>query len=466
MHNPGIDLGPILQLADRLPEVDGFLPIDDLIARFDALVRSSAGRVIKSRAGTSRLGEPIHAYTVGDGPRTALIVGGVHPNEPIGSWTALWLAEAAAAKDEPVASLGYRWCIVPTIDPDGARLNESWFDNPADRIGYGRGFYRPAPDSQAEWTFPTNYKNAYFDRVLPETLAFMRLIDDLRPELLVSLHNGELGGVYYYISRDAPGLVGALSAIPDHFGLPLDVGEPESPHLRSYAPAIFRLDPVSSAYDYYENLGVDPSGFISGSASSHYAARYQTLCLVAELPYWKHPDAGDTGPTGETYADMLRRTAGDMIAMADTLAGYLGRAEPDLILTTPFREATEAFVPMLRAGGEADLRRADEEPADRMATVAETFGCEDLLHCFRLRYGGMLLRAVEAETGAGTAAAQLRRLRDEIAATYADWQREAADRSGAEAIPINRLAGVQLAATLASAAAVVTESAATTESAR
>jgi hypothetical protein len=288
----------------------------------------------------------------------------------------------------------------------------------------------------------------------------MRLIDDLRPDLMVSLHNGEMGGVYYYISRDAPGLVGALSSIPDHFGLPLDVGEPESPHLQAYAPAIFRLDPVSAAYDYYEDLGIDPSGFISGSASSHYAARYRTLCLVAELPYWKHPDAGDTTPTDELYADMLRRTAGDMIAMADTLSGYLERAEPYLILKTPFREATEAFVPMFTAMGETDLRRADDQPVDRMATVAETFGCEDLLHCFRLRYGGMLLRAVEAETCAGTASPELRRLRGEIAATYGDWQRQAADRTGAEAIPINRLAGVQLAATLASAAAVVDESAA------
>ncbi|WP_460810256.1 hypothetical protein [Microlunatus endophyticus] len=155
---------------------------------------------------------------------------------------------------------------------------------------------------------------------------------------------------------------------------------------------------------------------------------------------------------------MLRRTAGDMIAMADTLSGYLERAEPYLILKTPFREATEAFVPMFKAMGETDLRRAGDEPADRMATVAETFGCEDLLHCFRLRYGGILLRAVEAETGAGTAPPELRRLRAEVAATYGDWQRQAADRTGAEAIPIDRLAGVQLAATLASAASVVGES--------
>jgi len=454
----GIDLGPILRFTGGLPQVDKFLPIDDLIARFDALVGSSDGKVTKSRAGTSRRGEPIYAYTVGDGPRTALVVGGVHPNEPIGSWTALWLAEAAAADQDPIAALGFRWCVVPTIDPDGARLNEGWFADPADRIGYGRAFYRPAPDSQAEWAFPTNYKNAYFDKVLPETLAFMRLIDDLRPDLLVSLHNGELGGVYYYISRDAPGLVDALSALPGHFGLPLDLGEPESPYLRTYAPAIYRMDPVSAAYDYFESLGVDPSGFISGSSSSHYAARYQTLCLVAELPYWKHHDAGDPSLTTEPYRAMLRRTAGDMITMADSLSDYLQRAQPWLILKTPFREATEAFVPMLRAIGEADLKRVDDEPVDRMATVAETFGCEDLLHCFRLRYGGMLLRAIEAETVAGTAPAELRRLRDQVAEMYTQWQREAAGRTGAEPIPIPRLVGVQLAATLSAAAAVVLES--------
>jgi hypothetical protein len=70
----------------------------------------------------------------------------------------------------------------------------------------------------------------------------------------------------------------------------------------------------------------------------------------------------------------------------------------------------------------------------------------------------MLLRAIEAETVAGTAPAELRRLRDEVAETYTQWQREAAGRTGAEPIPISRLVGVQLAATLSAAAAVVLES--------
>lgn len=87
-----------------------------------------------------------------------------------------------------------------------------------------------------------------------------------------------------------------------------------------------------------------------------------------------------------------------------------------------------------------------------MATVAERFGCEDLVRCFRLRYGGMLLRALEAETTAGTAAAPLRRLRDRLADRYALWQAD--EVPDATPIPIRKLVGVQFGAILACASHV------------
>ena len=75
------------------------------------------------------------------------------------------------------------------------RLNEGWLKGPFVRSHYGRHFYRPAGEEQVEWTFPFEYKKAYFDAVLPETLALMRQIDKRKPTLMCSLHNGELGGV-------------------------------------------------------------------------------------------------------------------------------------------------------------------------------------------------------------------------------------------------------------------------------
>ncbi|WFR68487.1 M14 family zinc carboxypeptidase [Curtobacterium flaccumfaciens] len=235
-----MDQRTILRLVAEVPDRDGFPLVDDLHARFDALAAAHPERVTVTRIGTSRLGEPLHAYRIGSGSHAAVIVGGVHPNEPIGSWTALHLATWLLDDPETSATLDTTWHIVPTIDPDGMRLNEAWFHHPHDRVFYSRHFYRPAPDSQVEWTFPNQYRSVYFDQVLPETLAFMRLIDDTRPDLLVSLHNGEMGGVYYYLSEDLPDVVDTLHAVPAALGLPLDTGEPESPYLRELAPRCSR----------------------------------------------------------------------------------------------------------------------------------------------------------------------------------------------------------------------------------
>ena len=441
----------IVRRAGAVPPLDGFPTLDELAARFARIERDAPGLVSSRRVATSRLGEPITMYTIGSGARHHLVVGGVHPNEPIGSWTAVHLAETLCADDELRDRLDATWHVVPSIDPDGGRLNEAWFADPGDRGRYARGFYRPAPDEQVEWTFPTSHKAAYFDRVMPETLGLMRLIDELRPDLYVSLHNGEMGGVYYYLSRPVPELTEALHAVPASLGLPLDTGEPESPFLERYAPAVFGTGTVAEAYDYLESLGVDPAAEIAGSSSSEYASRWGTLGLVAELPYWKHPDADDTSATDESYGDLLRRTGAQMTATGEALADLLARAEPLLTLATPFLRASRAFVPMLVRAGAVDRVRADEPSSARAATVAERFSCEDLVHCFRLRYGGMLLRALEAEAVAGTATAPLRRLADEAEALWSGWRDAAAAADGAEVIPIASLVGVQYGAVLAAA---------------
>ncbi len=249
----------ILRRAGRLADRTGFPSTDALWAHFADLEERHPEILTSRRIATSRLGEPIRVYTIAGGSRSNIVVGGVHPNEPIGSWTAIQLADDLVADAELREALDATWHIIPTIDPDGLRLNEGWFDDPGDRKHYARNFYRPAPDEQVEWTFPNSYKNAYFDRVLPETLGLMLLIDEVEPELLVSLHNGEMGGVYYYISRPDPALQDLLTRLPGSLGLPLAVGEPESPYLTEYGPAIFGMGGTSEAYEYLEALGIDPT---------------------------------------------------------------------------------------------------------------------------------------------------------------------------------------------------------------
>jgi hypothetical protein len=70
---------------------------------------------------------------------------------------------------------------------------------------------------------------------------------------------------------------------------------------------------------------------------------------------------------------------------------------------------------------------------------------------YRLRFGGMLLRALEAEVNAGTAPAELRRICGRMLSLYTRWQEDAAQDDSAEVIPIASLVGVQYGAILAGA---------------
>ena len=200
----GVSADDLRRHAVSISPLSAFPTVDALAAAFDDLAAEHPDLVSKRRVGTSRLLEPIYCYAIGSGgSRNHLIVGGVHPNEPVGGVTALELARLLCREPDLLANLDANWHIVGCIDPDGSRLNESWFATPEDRIAYARGFYRPAPQEQVEWSFPFAYKNAYFDQVIPETAALMRMIDTLQPALLVSLHNSELGGAYFYLSPGA-----------------------------------------------------------------------------------------------------------------------------------------------------------------------------------------------------------------------------------------------------------------------
>lgn len=448
---PSIEWNTILGLVDAVPEIAAFPSVDELVAGAERIAASTPARVRRRRIGSSRLGEPIHALTVGDGPRHAVVIGGVHPNEPIGGLTAMQLARTLVADEELTASLGYTWHIIACVDPDGMRLNEGWFGGTLDRGEYGRLFYRPEPAAQVEWTFPVEYKELYFDQVMPETLALMRLIDDVRPTLLCSLHNAEFGGVYYYLSHPAPELYPALHGVPRHVGIPLDTGEPEIPHVPVLADAIYQQGSIAQAYEYRVALGLDPQeGMPTGMSSMEYAAKYGTFSLVCELPYWTHPDAADDTPSDRPYVDVLRFRADGLSELGCLLTDVLREAAPDLRLETPHLAAMREFAPHFVDFAEREKRRAGEVSVDRMATVAESFTGNDIVHCFRLRYGGMTLRALEAEIVAGNGTPLIRRLYARLDEAYRGWAVEASQVTPAgSTIPIRDLVGVQLGAILA-----------------
>jgi hypothetical protein len=450
---PALPLGRILELVDAVPAIDRFPTVDELVAALDEVADAAPGIVRRRRVGSSRLGEAIHALTIGNGARHAVVFGGVHPNEPVGGPTTLHLARTLAADADLRERLGYTWHIIGCIDPDGMRLNEGWFSGDLDRAAYGRQFYRPASDEQVEWTFPLEYKELYFDRVLPETLALMRLIDDVRPTFMCSLHNGELGGVYYYVNAEAPELYPLLHAIPAHVGIPVHSGEPEVPYVPLYAQGIYGDTSVEAQYEYTVGLGLDPTaGLETGSSSSDYARRYGTLTLVSELPYWTHPDAADMSPTEADYADVLAARGRGLVDLGATIEHVLAETAAERRLDSPFYRAMRQFAPHFREYGEQETRRAKLAESQRPATVAEVYTGADLVHGFRMRYGGMTLRLLEAEIGAGHGTPRIREQYRRLTAIYDAWAAEALAVTPPETLPIRSLVGVQYGAILAGAA--------------
>ncbi|MGW7354485.1 M14 family zinc carboxypeptidase [Streptomyces sp. NPDC054784] len=451
-----------------VPPADAYPGVDELLAAFRALAARHPERVTERRIGTSGLGEPLLCFSVRadatatprtiDSPQSPdpddtaphyVVVGGVHPNEPVGAVTALHLATALCEDPSLRGHFGGEWHVVPCVDPDGARLNEGWFRSPADKWLYGRHFYRPAGDKQVEWTFPFAYRDAYFDRVLPETFALMRLIDATRPRFLTTLHNCEAGGVYYYLSSPAPDLYPVLEAIPAAAGIPLATGEPEAAHTPRHAPAVYGCIDMRDAYDHLDGLGADAAAEIAGSSSAAYAARYGTFYFVTEVPHWSHPEADDGTPLPRRHADVIRERAASLRATGLLLGGLLDRALPHLTLRTPFLAAVRAFVPSLVTAADLETNRAAELP-DRPATVADRYACLHSAHSCRIRFGGMLLRALAAEITAGTAGPVVRACHAELLAVYEGWEAEADPVTG-EPIPVATLAGVQYAALLAAA---------------
>ena len=436
---------------DTVPSYAGFADVDEISRTLHAIAADHPGKAHVSRVGTSRLGEPIESLVVGSGTRHAVVFAFPHPNEPIGGLSALHLARRLCADDALRASFDLTWHIIGCIDPDGARLNHGWFAGPFTRTHYARHFYRPAGDEQIEWTFPFQYRDAYFDQVLPETQALVRLIDRVRPAFMCSLHNSELGGAYYYLSQPVPDLYPTLQGIPAHLGLPLHRGESEGPSIERLADGIYAEMRSDRIYDYRESAGLDVSEFRSGASSSEYASQYGTLTLICELPYWSDPTADDETPTETSYATALWEKAQGLRGFLEIAAEVLAAATDQLHSNSPFARASRYFIPALAGLPEENARRADEATAQRPATVAEVASCAEVVHSFRLRYGGMLLRALDGEIAVGNGTPTIRQQRARLAAVFDEWCAAAEQVTPAQPLPIRSLVATQYAAMLAAA---------------
>ncbi len=443
------------QIARDIPDYPVFLTVDELHASTRQLRAAYPDLTELRVVGQTRRGDPLELLTIKGGERQAFVFGGPHPNEPIGTMTIEYLTrrlcEDATLRDE----LGYTWHFIKTIDADGMRLNEGWFKGPFTPTNYARHFFRPAMFDQVEWTFPIEYKTLRFDQPLPETQALMRVIDEVKPDFIYSLHNAGFGGVYYYVSDPCAPLYPTFHAIPDWFGLALDLGEPEVPFAESYAPAVYGMISSRAFYDYLEQNGVpDPAAAIqSGTSSAEYSSKYGSFFLVVEMPYFDDPRVNSQEPAAMLRRDAILRGLDLQDEFDDWTHARMDTVKGDLRLETPVSRAVNAFLAVGQSYRAAERQwAASAEDTNRPATQAEVFSNLLGKPFYRLLTHGMFARMLADEIAAGNPSPSIAAAHEEAVTRLEDFGTRLEQQLDYRALPIRSLVGVQTCAGLATAA--------------
>lgn len=274
--------------------------IEALERRTDELQARKLPNVTIQVIGRSRSGRDIRMISIGQGSRSALILGVPHPNEPVGALTVEHLIERVLS-DGSLSQLDVQWHFIKAIDPEGLRLNESWCTQPLTLRSYMENHFRPALPRQPEYTFPLQHGDYTFNDATPENLAWQTALERVKPDFQASLHHADHGGVFHVVSENHAELSQALSALAANSGLGVNpVGDPGA-RSEPYAAGVFAFPELTSMLD-----GEAAIGWSAGDSGAHYAKRkFNTFSLTTEVPLWHDPRLLDTSPSGKTLGDVL-----------------------------------------------------------------------------------------------------------------------------------------------------------------
>lgn len=293
-------------------------------------------------AGTSVNGVPIHHVRCGKGPIKALVIGGPHAHEPIGSLTVFSLLTLLQQGNRELLDAEVEWHVVPCIDPDGAILNEGWSQRPFTLESYLLNFYLQSRPEQVDFSFPITHKQMLFDRPSQEARVLQNILDRIRPDFCFSLHNfAPMGGVWFALSRDiGQTCYRRIYDLLEQHDLTL---QPKAVlGIDQFGEGMRHLPTMKSHYDDLELQGVAiPDEYVQGrlgASSSEYVLQTNpdALVFVAELTYGKHPSDASEQETGQSLRQLNLRLAADNKFFATVILEEWQNVKEDLDVTSPF----------------------------------------------------------------------------------------------------------------------------------
>lgn len=439
-----------LKALQSVPDYQRFYTLDEMLNHAKEVVQQNPKLARYQEVGHSTDGEPIPMISIGDGPTPLLLFACPHPNEPIGAMLVQFLLDELVANEK--LRSGYTWHLLPCVDPDGTRLNEGWFAGPFTIRNYARHFYRPRSVEQVEWTFPIKYKNFVFDKPMLETQALMKAFELTNPKFVYSLHNAGFGGVYYYISRDVPAAYNAFNQIPQSLGLYMQLGEPEAPWAQTFAPAVYRVLGLRSAYDYHEQYGSEnPAALMHGGGSSFdfLEPLCNPLLLITELPYFQSPQVADKTLTGQNRGQVVLQGLDKSRKIYATLGEILDSTRSEMTLDTRFLRAAGTFIEHIPKSFDSQAKWAKEaEGMNEPASVAQRTDALYVSTFYQVLIASMLDRAFSAQLKL-TASAAIAKAQAQLQQQISSWVDGIESNLSYNPIPIRSLVQAQYGAMLA-----------------
>ncbi len=442
------------EIVGRIPDYKEFLTVEELDNSSKKLAEDYPDVVKIFEMGKTRGGHPLYCLKIGEGSQNALMFGCPHPNEPIGTMMLEHFTKELASNKELRESLDYTWYVIKAWDADGTKLNENWFKGPYTLYNYARNFFRPAGHQQVDWTFPIDYKGLHFHESIPETKSMMKLIDEIKPKFIYSLHNAGFGGTYWYITHPTPEIYDEMRQAPIKQCVPLNLGEPEAPYCIALSPAIYKNLGIQEEYDYLEKYGEENPGELIkvGTCSADYAKEnWDSFTLLTELPYFYDKRIEDLSEADITRADAVLHKL-EFNEKGNKFIKEVMESTKDYVSeNNPFKLALDAFTES--RSSEATKRMVRENPDfAKNATVAEKFDNLLMSKFYKMLSFGLLVRLHETELQGmkennevnEEKKAVLEKAFNSAEEVLKNLSEELEEKINYEVVPIKKLASIQL----------------------
>jgi hypothetical protein len=361
-------------ICQKFTEQERYLTVDELNNSSKELAKAYPNIVEFSEIGESSSGETIYSLKIGKGRFNALLYGFPNSEEPVGSLMLECFSALLVEDEELRDKLDFTWHIVKCIDPDGARLNEGFFDEPYNIVKLALNYYRYPDARDGESMFPLRYKTLDVNDPCPETRALMTILDKDAFHLMATLHNIKWGGMNFCTSRLCPQLYPSFLELAKKLNIPL-----------GWRPLVQRgLIGVPSwfshikEYELMASKGIDPTKYLHGGTTLDYARlrNPDVFMFSPEPPVFHDPRMWDNSRSEKTVYDMMDENIGIMEQDFNYLKEKYGELETILSSDSPFTEAVKYDIESgLRFSSE--MRETIKHKKSELggnATISELYG--------------------------------------------------------------------------------------------